>query len=75
MSEGRDLAGEFNSANFFEVSIADNPYESISILEKVVRDIIRMKKVCKIFIKYVCTKCLSVSSDTLVGTMNVVFYF
>ena len=45
LSEGRDLAGQFNSANFFEVSVADSPFESVSILEKVVRDIIRMKKV------------------------------
>ena len=39
------MAGQFNSANFFEVSVADKPYESISILEKVVRDIIVTKKV------------------------------
>ena len=39
------MAGQFNSANFFEVSVADKPYESISILEKVVRDIIITKKV------------------------------
>ena len=45
LSEGRELAGQFNSANFFEVSVADSPYESVSILEKVVRDIIRIKKV------------------------------
>ena len=45
LSEGRDLAGQFSSATFFEVSVADSPYESVSILEKVVRDIIRMKKV------------------------------
>ena len=45
LREGKDLAGQFNSANFFEVSVADKPYESISILEKVVRDIIITKKV------------------------------
>ena len=45
LREGKDLAAQFNSANFFEVSVADKPYESISILEKVVRDIIITKKV------------------------------
>ena len=54
LSEGRDLAGQFNSANFFEVSVADSPFESVSILEKVVRDIIRMKKV-SIIIVVICT--------------------
>ena len=45
LSEGRDLASQFNSATFYEVSVADSPYESVSIIDKVVREIIRMKKV------------------------------
>ena len=44
ISEGRDLSRQYNTA-FHEVSVADDPTETLRILNTVVRELSRVKRV------------------------------
>lgn len=42
LSEGRDLSRQYNTA-FQEVSVADNPVETIAVMNRIVRELWREK--------------------------------
>ena len=43
MTEGRELSRQFGCAGFHEVSVADNPVETVAVMNRVVRHIWRQK--------------------------------
>ena len=47
MSEGRELSKQYNTYSFHEVSVADNPVDTINVMNELVREL-WVQKVLKI---------------------------